>query len=154
VRVLFIVEGDSAVRNLRQMMMTYLGWRVHAFASTGDCLEELRHQVPACIVSDLSPPTMSAIELRAALVARDIAVPIVAVCDLLGPSPVLLAQAAGITEVLDNPCDARRLELAIHRAIDKKKTVNPTPTTLHVHGMAANAEQGFETAVGPQHASR
>ncbi len=113
---LFIVEKNPAVRRVLDLLLSMRGWKVHTFGSAAECLRDALRQRPDCILSDLYPPDMDAVEFRRNLLWNGIGSPMVILSAYPDSSLSAAMRALGIDEVLDKPCDARMVEAAIARA--------------------------------------
>ena len=122
VPLLFIVDGNAAVRDALQRLMSSTGWDVRTFAGSADCVPAILHQTPDCILSDLSRPAMNAMAIQRALFMNGLTVPLVALTDYVEESLTRTARAAGISAVLDKPCDSWTLETALTRALTMGKS--------------------------------
>ena len=126
-RLLFIVDGNAAVREALQRLMSSTGWHVRTFTDFADCISAILHQLPDCILSDLSRPVMNAMAIQRALFINGLRVPVVALTDYADETLTRTARAAGISEVLDKPCDIWTLETALARALTHGPTEHRPP---------------------------
>src|SRR5215216_4741548 len=68
--IVFVIDGDAAVRESLQQLIRADGWHVEAFASAADFLLCPRPTGPSCLVLDVALPGLSGLELQRQLVTR------------------------------------------------------------------------------------
>ena len=114
--LLFVLENNECTRVALHRFLSAIGWQVRSFGSSYDCFQAVLQQVPACILADLYPAGMNAIELQKALRSGDVVCPMVIVTSNADTSLVSAARAVGIYDVLDKSCDLQKLESTLQLA--------------------------------------
>ena len=117
--LVLLVEDDRDTREMYSEYLSYSGLRV-AEAPTGfRALEQVRHQTPDVVVTDIAMPGMDGLELsrrlRADTPTRE--VPIIAVSG----NPTPYAREAGCDLMLEKPCTPDELLHAIENVLKKPR---------------------------------
>src|SRR5215212_2760045 len=68
--IVFVIDGDAAVRESLQRLIRAEGWRVEAFASAADFLLRPRPTGPSSLVLDVAIPGLNGLELQRQLAPR------------------------------------------------------------------------------------
>ena len=68
---IFVVDDDAPVRRALDRLLRVAGYRVRAFASAHDVLEELPNSSPACMIIDVRMPDIADGAFAEALSASD-----------------------------------------------------------------------------------
>lgn len=114
--LLFIVESDDSDRMVLHRLLSGFGWQVRLFGSSYDCFQATLDQSPACILLDLHPIGMNAVELCEALRSGDVSCPMVALTGRADSPLAETAKSVGIFAVLEKPCDASKLDATLRQA--------------------------------------
>jgi FixJ family two-component response regulator len=72
-----VIDDDASVRKALARLLRASGFEVEAFASGAEFLESSRVGAPDCLVLDVHMPSVSGLDVQAALRARGILVPII-----------------------------------------------------------------------------
>jgi FixJ family two-component response regulator len=72
-----VIDDDASVRKALARLLRASGFEVEAFASGAEFLESSRAGAPDCLVLDVHMPSVSGLDVQAALRARGILVPII-----------------------------------------------------------------------------
>ncbi len=118
-RPLFVVEKNAAVRRILELLFSGFGWKVQSFRTAGECIRMAVSLRPACILSDLYPIDMDAVEFRRTLLGRGIAAPLVILSAYPDSRLTATMKSLGVEEMLELPCNATAVEAAIARATGK-----------------------------------
>src|SRR3569833_3746412 len=95
-RKIFVVNEDKAALRGQVQLIRSFGWAARAFTSPGACMYALLKEPPDCVVCKFKMPEMDAPRLRAALEARGVDVPVIAVTGGGEESPLVeQAKSAG-----------------------------------------------------------
>ena len=73
----YVVDDDPAMLELTQFLLSSLGVDSKAFAEPLSFLQNIHDLEPGCVLTDLSMPSMTGVELHAALLAKGIDWPLV-----------------------------------------------------------------------------
>jgi FixJ family two-component response regulator len=104
--VVSIVDHDSAVRVALSSLIRSLGWHARIYESGEEFLSSGQAAHTACLISDISMPGMSGIEMHECLRAQGHAPATIFISAY--PAPVLQAKVAsdGALVLLQKPCPA------------------------------------------------
>jgi FixJ family two-component response regulator len=114
--LLFIVENDYSLRTALHRLLSAFGWEVRLFGSSYDCFQAALDLPPACILIDLHPAGMNAVELQEALRSGDVNCPMVILTPHVDSPLAATAKSAGAYAVLEKACDASKLDATLRRA--------------------------------------
>jgi FixJ family two-component response regulator len=112
-----VVEDDQFFRESMRRLMRSLGYRVEAFASAADFLASPRVAETACLIADVSMPTMTGIELYRHLCNAGRAIPTILVTAF--PNDVERARALsdGVLCYLSKSVDEQHLKRCLRAAL-------------------------------------
>ena len=128
--VVFVVDDDLAARTAAESLLHSVGLRVETFGSAAEFLDRRRADGPSCLVLDVRLPKMSGIELQRELAARGNAIPIIFITGH-GDIPMSVeAMKAGAMEFLTKPFRGQMLLDAIHKALEKDRSVREETARL------------------------
>ncbi|HVW68303.1 MAG TPA: response regulator [Steroidobacteraceae bacterium] len=157
----FLVDDDAAIRDALSLLISLKGLRTAVFASAESFLETYSPDWRGCLLTDLQMPGMHGLELQAALVQRQVELPVVV---LTAYGDVATARAAlknGAADFLEKPVDddvlidvlrnAIRLDEERHRVIaertDTQERLNRlTPREREVLNLLAEGLQHRDIA--------
>lgn len=115
----FLVEDDDQVRESLVSMLTFLQYRVHAYANAQDFLDANLMAGPAVIVCDMRMPGMSGVELQDQLFRRKRVLPMVFISGESTPPQIIQALKQGAVDFLLKPFDREDLLKAIASGIER-----------------------------------
>lgn len=112
-----IVDDDQPYRESMRKLITFLGYIVEAFPSAADFLASPVLAETACLVTDVSMPGMTGLELHRHLVDAGYEIPTILVTAY--PDEVVRDQALedGVVCYLSKPVDDDDLERCLHSAL-------------------------------------
>ena len=113
----FLVDDDQAVRNALELLLETTQHRTESFASAEDFLEACNPDQPGCLVLDIRMPSMSGMELQAALVAKSVTIPIIFLTGHGNVSMSAKAFRSGAVDFLEKPFNEQVLLRRIEEAI-------------------------------------
>lgn len=101
--VVAVVDDDDAVRDSLQFLLEIAGFRVVAYSSGHQFLDEARPAELRCLLVDQHMPALTGLQLVTQLRARGSMLPVALITG--SPSPDLIRRAGqlGITTVLEKP---------------------------------------------------
>jgi two-component system response regulator FixJ len=114
--VIFIVEGDAAVRNSLSFALGIEGYSVRAFATATALLAESAMLKRGCLIADDSLPDSSGLDLIRDLRSRGIRLPAILLAGDAGPQLRARATRAGVT-IVEKPLLGDGLTRAIGNAL-------------------------------------
>lgn len=115
----FIVDDDPAIRDSLSLLLGLKGFRTQCFASAEDFILCYRPEWPGCLILDIRMPSMSGLELQAALNAKNIDLPIVIITAHGDMAMTRHTLKAGAIDFLEKPLDEDLLVVAVSDALDR-----------------------------------
>lgn len=121
-----IVDDDQPYRESMQKLIMFLGYTVEAFPSAADFLASPVLPETACLISDVSMPGMTGVELHRYLVGAGHAIPTILVTAY--PDEVVRDQALndGVVCYLSKPVDEDYLEQCLRSALQPGTPIGDT----------------------------
>ncbi|HMW59390.1 MAG TPA: diguanylate cyclase, partial [Leptospiraceae bacterium] len=120
--LVFLIEGDPALRSDVSTQIHYSGYRVLAFEKIESALEECRRKVPAVMVVDLSQPEGDmAMVLAEIQMLNEHSIPIIFLSDRGDIETRVRAVRFGGNAYFEKPADAGALIRAIDNTVHKKE---------------------------------
>jgi len=113
----FVVDDDASIRDALSLLISLKGLRTAVFSSAESFLETYSPEWRGCLLTDLQMPGMQGLELQAALVERQVDLPVVV---LTAYGDVTTARAAlknGAVDFLEKPVDDQVLVDVLRNAI-------------------------------------
>jgi FixJ family two-component response regulator len=118
--VVFVVDGDVSIRTSLQLLIRGAGWHPEVCASANDFLCRPRAQGPSCLISAVSLPDLTGLELQK-LVAKRIDLPMIFISEHADAQMIVQAMKAGATEFLTTPLRQEALLGAIRFALERSR---------------------------------
>jgi FixJ family two-component response regulator len=116
-----VVDDDASVRSALTRLLRACGHEAQAFASGSEFLESVKTKVPDCLVLDVHMPSISGLDVQAALRARDVHVPIVFITAYDDKGLRERALAQGAAAFLRKPLTEQTLLTAIASAVASRR---------------------------------
>src|SRR5262249_26671880 len=116
----FVVDGDSAVRESLERLITNAGWEVEGFSSAEEFLSHAREPIPCCLILNLTLSGLSGLELQQHLAGRS-DVPIIFITSHADVATTVKAMKGGAVEFLMKPVNDAALLQAIRPAIERSR---------------------------------
>ena len=113
----FLVDDDDAVRDSLALLLDTMGLRTVAYPSAAAFLDNYDPGHPGCLVLDIRMPSMSGMELQAALVAKSVTIPIIFLTGHGNVSMSAKAFRSGAVDFLEKPFNEQVLLRRIEEAI-------------------------------------
>jgi FixJ family two-component response regulator len=115
----FVIDDDASVRKALGRLIGAAGYQVEGLASADAYFGRATPDRPACLVLDVSMPSMSGLELQQAIAGTTLALPIIFITGHGAASDVRgQALVSGCVDVLEKPLGEKALMEAIERALD------------------------------------
>jgi len=112
-----VVDDDPSVRKALARLLSVADLAAATFATGEDFLDSLQGRFPDCLMLDLHMPSMSGLDVLAALGRAHVRLPIVIITGR-GPSEALRRSlASGASACLVKPLDDELLLDTIHRVV-------------------------------------
>lgn len=118
----FLVDDDASIRNALTRALRSAGFRVRSWASAESFLAEYDSTMHGCLLSDVMMPATDGLELAAALVQRNIELPIVFISAKPDANYRQAAERAGAIAFLSKPVDLAKLTEALRGALARDRT--------------------------------
>lgn len=112
-----IVEDDPIVRNSLGSLIRSFGYRISLFACAEDFLGSPPDGV-GCLISDITMPGMSGLELQVAVKVRMPEMPVLLLTAFPDPRIRDRAMASGARMFLEKPVDPDDLHAILHRILE------------------------------------
>jgi len=112
----YVVDDDAAMRRSVAFLAESVGWQVQTY-DRPEAFLAARPSPPGCAVLDVRMPTMSGIELQAAMRARAISLPIIFITGHGDVSLAVQAMKQGAVEFIEKPFRDQTLLDAISLAV-------------------------------------
>ena len=116
----FIIDGDIAVRQSLERLISAAGWDAEAFASAEEFLSHSRRTVPCCVILDMTLPGLNGLELQRQLAGRP-DIPIIFFTSHVDVPMAVQAMKAGAVELLIRPFNDSALLYVITSAIERSR---------------------------------
>ena len=115
-----LAEDDDDLRALYGYMLLTAGYKVNAVRNGLEALAEIQVNRPDVVVTDITMPVLSGLDLIVAVGADDelADLPVVAITSF-GEGLCKLARAAGATDAIDKPTEAERMREVIEDAVSR-----------------------------------
>jgi FixJ family two-component response regulator len=119
----FLVDDDFSVLHAWDRLLGTKGYRVQAFTSSAEFLNEHDPSIAGCIVVDFTMPGLGGLSLQKTLAVRNDVRPIIFVSGRADLASGVEAMRAGAIDFLEKPVDPDDLLAAIERAksVDRAK---------------------------------
>lgn len=127
--VVFVVEPDSSVRRSIESLIRREGWRAQLLTSAEEFVVEHRAPGPSCLVSEVSLPGGSGLELQQRLADRP-DIPVIFLASHFDISTTVNAMRAGAVEFMIKPFRDDSLVIAIRGALELSRMAIPLQTEL------------------------
>jgi len=122
-----VIDDDASVRKALTRLLRASGHEVEAFASGDEFLKSSRIGALDCLVLDVHMPSISGLDVQAALLDRGIHVPIIFMTAYDDNALRLRALHQGAVAYLRKPLTEQTLLAAIVRAVDPKRKHGQAP---------------------------
>ena len=125
-----LAEDDDDLRSLYGYMLLAAGYKVNTVRNGLEALDEIQVNRPDVVVTDITMPVLSGLDLIVAVGADDelADLPVVAITSF-GEGICKLARAAGATDAIDKPTDITRMREVIEAAVSR-----PSSARIRLNG--------------------
>ena len=118
--IVFVIDDDPSVRKALGRLLKSAGFRVEAFASAEEILEQPLRNEPACIILDVCMPGLSGPDLQRDLAENNGGPPIVFVTGYGNIPMAVQAMKEGAVDFLPKPFNNQDLLTAVRSAIARQ----------------------------------
>ena len=127
--MVFVVDPDSSVLRSVESLICREGWRAQMLTSAEEFIVQSRPPGPSCLVSEVSLPGSSGLELQEHLAGRP-DIPIIFLANHFDISTTVTAMRAGAVEFMIKPFRDDMLVIAIRGALELSRMAIPLQTEL------------------------
>jgi FixJ family two-component response regulator len=127
VPVVYVVDGDSSVRNELESLIRSVGWQADSAASAEEFLSRQRVMAPTCLLVERNLPGLSGLELQMFVLDR-VAMPVIFMSRRPELRFAVEAIKAGAFDFLTKPLDHRALLTVITAALEESSVALPHAT--------------------------
>ncbi|MHB8972987.1 MAG: response regulator transcription factor [Pirellulaceae bacterium] len=128
--ILYVVDDDPEIRASMSALATSMGWHCQAFSSAEEFLEHFDPVRPCCVVTDIRLGGMNGLQLQEHLANLSNPPPVILI-SAYGSIPLAVqAMRNGALTVLEKPCDADELIIAIRHPPPVFHFVDSAPRLL------------------------
>jgi FixJ family two-component response regulator len=119
--VVSVVDGDKAVRESLERLISCEGWFPKTFASAEEFLAQPREHVPSCLIFDVSVPGSGGLELQKRLATERPDISIIFLSATSDVSTTVKAMKAGAVEFFTKPIRSDALLSAVQEALEQSR---------------------------------
>jgi DNA-binding response OmpR family regulator len=121
-----LAEDDDDLRSLYGYMLLAAGYKVNTVRNGLQALAEIQINRPDVVVTDITMPVLSGLDLIVAVRSYDelANLPVVAITSF-GEDVCKLARAAGATDAIDKPAELNRMREVIDAAVSRTSSARP-----------------------------
>jgi len=112
-----VVEGDPGIRNSLTILLGTLGVRVLAFETAEELLSHVEECSPAFLITELALPGISGLELKAALDARGLKIPVLGLTENSDDGMRRKADHLGFLDLVEKPFVSRAVLQRVQEAL-------------------------------------
>lgn len=112
----YIIDDDRAMRSSVEILLQTVGMRFQGFADPFEFLRMAESLPPGCVLTDVSMPGMSGLELQAELIERSLRWPVIIMSGNCRTHDAIQALAMGAVAVLEKPFQLEALMAALATA--------------------------------------
>lgn len=125
----FVVDDDTAVRELLRISLKLAGYNVEAFKSAAAFLAGDVAACRGCLITDIRMPDMDGLELQEELVRRKSPLPVIIITGH-GDIPLTVrAMRAGAVDFLEKPFAREAMLVSVGRALELHRQAAETAVT-------------------------
>lgn len=117
VTLVSIVDDDESVRKALENLIRSMGWDVLAFESAEAFLDSGAACRTQCLVSDVTMPGMSGIEMHAQLIAQGMAPPTIFITGYPTAQDKTMALANGALAYVEKPIDSNVILATVQKVL-------------------------------------
>lgn len=118
---IIIVDDEQRMCDSLSALLTDDGYAVDSFQKAADAAEAIRKERVDLVVTDIKMPELDGIELLRIVKEVDEEIPVILMTGYASLDTAVKAVAAGAYDYLLKPIEFTALELAVRRALDKRK---------------------------------
>lgn len=149
---IWVIDDDRAIRWVLERALTSDGLEVTTFSAAEDVLQQLDHDTPDAIVSDVRMPGIDGMELLRTVTARRPDLPVIIMTAYSDLDSAVSAYQGGAFDYLPKPFDVDDAVALVRRAVQERSDTSAEATTTDsvqrdIIGSAAAMQEVFR-AIG------
>ncbi|AOE60835.1 response regulator [Pseudomonas corrugata] len=117
--IISVVDDDESVRIALDGLLRSSGYTVRTYANASDFLSSSGPEQTACLISDITMPGMSGIQMYNELAAQGIHIPVIFITGHLAPMPPVRAGAAEPVAFFPKPFRCAELIASIESVLNR-----------------------------------
>jgi len=119
----FVIDDDLSVLTAIKQLLQLEGLSVRSFSKATDALSQISADWPGVVLTDITMPVMSGMEVLGKLVALDVDIPVILLTGHGDISVAVEAMRAGAYDFIEKPFSNEHLTEVLKRAADKRRLV-------------------------------
>jgi FixJ family two-component response regulator len=127
----FVVDGDSSVRESLELLIVRSGWEPITFGSAQEFLASPPARVPNCLILDVNLPDLGGLEVQKRVVAERTATPVIFVTRHCDVGVTVEAMKAGAVEFLTKPFVIAEVLEATAHALERSRCAIAHDAVIH-----------------------
>lgn len=116
---IFLIEDDESMRTTLKGLLEFAGYQVHDYSSPLEFLNVAMLVAPAVIITDMSMPGMSGVDLQIELAKRDRKIPVIFISGESTVQQSIDAMKQGAIDFLVKPFDRHQLMEAVAKGLSQ-----------------------------------
>ncbi len=121
---ILVVDDEEGIRNYLKTLLKLKGYEVNAVASGSEALEYFSsNPAPSLVLMDILMPEVDGLETLKRLRKSEKELPVIMLSCIGETRTIVEAMRSGATDYLNKPFEESELEIAILKAMDRKKLV-------------------------------
>jgi two-component system response regulator FixJ len=116
-RTVHIIEDDSTVRESIRLLLVAEGYDARTYVSAIDFLGALEPDETGCVVTDVSLPGMSGVELLTHIMERGLSLPVIVMTGQANVPMAVSAMKQGAVDFMEKPFSSDALVAAVRKAL-------------------------------------
>jgi FixJ family two-component response regulator len=130
--IVYVLDGDSHVRQSLERLVRREGWRCETFASAEEFLMSAHAAVPNCLVLDAYLPGVSALEIQKRVAIERPVTSIIFIADRVDLATTVKAIKAGAIELLVKPFAKDAMLTSIQEGLERSRFALSEETGMRV----------------------
>jgi two-component system response regulator FixJ len=116
-RTVHIIEDDATVRESIRLLLGAEGFDARAYVSAIDFLGAIEPNETGCVVTDVSLPGMSGVELLTHIMERGLSLPVIVMTGQANVPMAVSAMKLGAFDFMEKPFSSETLVIAVRKAL-------------------------------------
>ncbi len=140
---IWIVDDDRSIRWVLEKSLSRAGWAWRSFASAGDALAALEHEIPQVLVSDVRMPGTDGLTLLKQVKERHPRVPVIIMTAYSDLDSAVASFQGGAFDYLAKPFDVEEALQLIGRALGRDEQTGDPSAEAVESGLDAGMQAGM-----------